>query len=858
MHARRNGAPQHSPDLMIPLAPATSAVRGALLALFGVAALSLQAPGAMAAEAAPAQTQAQASAPHKTYQVAAGPLGAALMSFAGQAGVNLSMDLAKVNGLTTPGLAGSFAVDNGFARLLDKTGLSARRVGEGNYLLEATPLAKTSAAAPAVPAPQAPVAVSTQEAPELAAVTVTARTQNNLTAPARQVTILESEQIEQLRQGSDSLATVLSKVVPGMADSSHTITDYGQTLRGRNMLVLVDGIPLNTNRDSSRNLANISAADIEQVEVLRGSSAIYGSGAAGGIISIRTKRPSGETKAETVVTGVAPLSKLRGAGLGGEVQHYLSGGGDVVDYSVSLGARHVGASFDAKGHRIAPEPSQGDMFDSNIFNAAAKVGVKIDADQRLQFSASRYDASQDSDYASDPSVARLPAGSAPARAIKGLQLDKQNEIKNSMLGLDYENRNLAGSTLAAQLYYRDFFTRFAPFDARAVPVRGANIDQAMQNSKVFGGRLTLKTPIGEDKKTLLIWGADFNQERTDMPIDIFDPKAYDASGGLVFNRTGQLIYMPPVTTRSVGAFAQLQHKLNDQWSLEGGARYDRARASFNDFMPLSQSRVADPKQVNGGTVNYGSWTYNVGTVFAPVKGHELYASYSQGFELPDIGVVVRNATPAFNIGNSNLQPVKTNTYEIGWRGKFSNVQSTVSAFQSQSDLGAVQSFNNGLSLLRTKEKVYGLEGSLDYFSDDDRWSAGGSLTWMKGRELPQGASAYQDMTGFRIPPLKLTAYVEYRPNTRWSHRLQATSYAGKDYRLNDKTSFGRYDTQGYTTVDLISQWKIDPKNRVSVGIENLFNRHYYPLYSQLLRNNNNTSHLPAAGAALRVSYAHTW
>ncbi|HCY5196712.1 TPA: TonB-dependent receptor plug domain-containing protein, partial [Staphylococcus aureus] len=86
-----------------------------------------------------------------------------------------------------------------------------------------------------------------------------------------------------------------------------------------------DGVPLNTNRDSSRNLANINPADIEQIEVLRGSSAIYGSGAAGGIVSIRTKRPSGETRAETIVTGSAPLSRLRGAGLGGEVQHYLSG-----------------------------------------------------------------------------------------------------------------------------------------------------------------------------------------------------------------------------------------------------------------------------------------------------------------------------------------------------------------------------------------------------------------------------------------------------------------------------------------------------------------------------------------------------
>jgi iron complex outermembrane receptor protein len=53
----------------------------------------------------------------------------------------------------------------------------------------------------------------------------------------------------------------------------------------------VDGVPLNTNRDSSRNLANINPADIEQIEVLRGSSAIYGSGAAGGIVSVRTKRP---------------------------------------------------------------------------------------------------------------------------------------------------------------------------------------------------------------------------------------------------------------------------------------------------------------------------------------------------------------------------------------------------------------------------------------------------------------------------------------------------------------------------------------------------------------------------------------
>lgn len=811
----------------------TSPLRAtALAALTLTTAMLLHAPAVYAAE--PATQGAQ-----KTYQVQAGPLGPAVMAFAAQAGVNLSVDLKQLAGLSARGLSGQFSIDGGFAHLLDNSGFGVRQASPGNYVLE--PLSASSTA---------------RDGAELGAVTVTARTQNNLVAPSRQISIVDAEEVQQLRQGSDSLATMLSKVVPGMADSSHTITDYGQTLRGRNMLILVDGIPLNTNRDSSRNLANINPADIAQIEVLRGSSAIYGSGAAGGIVSVRTKRPSGETKAETIVTSSTPLYHPKGAGIGGEVQHYLSGGGEVIDYSVSLGARHVGGSFDAKGNRIAPEPSQGDLFDSNIYNASAKIGFKLDADQRLQFSASHYNAKQDTDYASDPSVARLPAGSAAARPIKGLVLADQNQIKNTMLGLDYENRNIAGSTLAAQLYYRDFHTRFAPFDARAVPVRGANVDQSMQNSDVLGGRLTLKTPLGKEKDTLLIWGADFNHERTDMPIDIFDPKVYDATGGLVFQKIGRLIYMPPVTTRSLGAFAQLQHKFNEQWSLEGGARYDRAQASFNDFTPLSQSKVPSPQSVSGGTVKYDAWTYNLGTVFNPVKGQEIYASYSQGFELPDIGVVVRNATLGFNIGNSNLQAVKTNTVEIGWRGKFSNLLANLGGFQSQSDLGAVQSFNNGLTLLRTTEKIHGIEGGLDYFSD--HWSAGGSFTWMKGRERLQTAGNYQGMTGFRIPPLKLTAYVEYRPNARWSHRLQATSYAAKDYRLDGKTSFGRYDTRGYTTVDLISQWKIDPKNRVSVGVENLFNRHYFPLYSQLLRSNNNTSRLPAAGAVLRVSYAHTW
>src|SRR3546814_20587877 len=90
-----------------------------------------------------------------------------------------------------------------------------------------------------------------------------------------------------------------------------------------------------------------------------------------------------------------------------------------------------------------------------------------------------------------------------------------------------------------------------------------------------------------------------------MPLDVFDSDIYDASRGLHFQKTGTLTYMPPITTRSLGGFAHLEHRLNEQWAVQVGGRYDRASARFDDFVPLSQSHVDDPRSVAGGTVKYG-------------------------------------------------------------------------------------------------------------------------------------------------------------------------------------------------------------------------------------------------------------
>ena len=776
----------------------------------------------------------------------AAPLGEAINALAQQSSVQVIFASDLGAGRNAPAVKGRFTPEEALQTLLKDSGLQVQAKDERTFVIVAQGAPASSPVTQSVPV-------------EMAQMEITAsRTSSSLVSATRQSTVLEHEQLQELRQGSDSLATVLAKAIPGMSDSSRTITEYGQTLRGRSMLVMVDGVPLNTNRDSSRNLANIDPALIERVEVIRGSSAIYGSGATGGIISITTRPAGGENRAETSLSATSPLTRLGSDGLGGQFQQYFAGSQGAVDYAFDFGTRHIGASYDAHGDRIAPEPSQGDLFDSNIYNIGGKLGLHIDENQRIQLAVSHYDARQDTDYATDPSVAKLPAGSVPANAIKGLDLDEQNRIRNTLVNLEYENLDILGSRLSAQMYYRDYFTRFTPFDARAVATRGGNVDQIMQNSEVFGSRLTLRTPLGDSGSTELVWGGDYNQERSDMPLDVFDPAVYDASGGLVFDKSGKLTYMPPLRTRSAGAFAQLQHRFDEHWSVDGGLRYEYSTAEFDDFVPLSESTAASPVAVKGGEVHYDALLSNLGIVYSPVLGQEIYASFSQGFQLPDVGIQLRNARRGFDIGASNLEPVKTNNYELGWRGELgSNTLGTLALFYTTSKLGDVQSFNNGLILTRTKERIYGAEASADWLSDDAVWGAGGSATWMRGREKPDG-KGWQDMTGYRVPPLKLTAYVQYKPTLEWSNRLQATFFDAKDYRLDGVDSFGRHQVSSYTTVDLVSQYQISADDKVSVGIQNLFNRDYYPLYSQLLRNNNNTSHLPAPGTVLTASYTHDW
>ena len=683
--------------------------------------------------------------------------------------------------------------------------------------------------------------------PALPTVVVSAtRSEEDLSTVPASVTVIDREQIEAQSRTARTLAEVLGKLVPGLALGVGSQTNTSQTLRGRGLLVLIDGIPQTTIRNASRDLYTIDPSAVERIEIIRGASAMYGQGGAGGVVNIITRAPApGEASYSSSVGMSSSLTHASDEGLGGHLRQFASARSGDVYYLLSAALEHVGGAYDADSERIAPDPSQGDLYDTSSFNLLGKLGWVRD-DQRLELVANRFRSRQDTDFVSDPSVNVLPPGSVPARALRGLQLEQQGETENDVLSLGYRHADLGGSSVDAQLYHRDYYTRFFPFDGRPFAAWNS-IAQSYVESEVTGARLAIDTPLfATDDALSLLWGVDLSEETTAQRAATFDPQAFDATRGLVFVPVADRGLVPPLRHRQLGAFAQLEWTPGERWTLRGGARHERVELHVDDFVTLGQGH-----QIPGGTVDYSSTVANVGAVFDASDEVQLYAAYSEGFSLPDIGLILRGASPGFDVSRSSLEPIEVQDHEIGVRGDWRDLQGSLSLFYSRSDLGVT---SNGFSanVVRSPERTYGAEIAVDAWIGENLM-VGGSFTWIEGENDPGRTGDYVALNGWRIPPTKFVAYLEHATLPGWTNRLQLVHSGDRDRAADAGVGYGGRAVESFSVVDLLSTVDVGP-GQLGIGVENLFNEDYHNVYAQLLVNSRNETHFKAPGRTLRLDY----
>lgn len=694
------------------------------------------------------------------------------------------------------------------------------------------------------PSQQEEETIAGDEDEEEVVVTATRTEENQLNVP-RSVTVIPRESIEQQANLNPNLGNILGKLVPGFGPPSDRAFT-GASLRGRDTSVLIDGVPQDTNsRDFDRDLRTIDPSAIERVEVLRGPTAIYGAEATGGVINIITRRASQARVTSRVAIGTsAALGKLEGESFGFPLEYSLSGREGRVDYTLSLARTTTGSSFDSAGDRI---PIIQGTDDSTSFNGLAKLGVDLDAQQRLQFSLNYFNSERETDIISDPIVNQIP-GVQKARAREVGTLDfigtEPQSDRNTVLNLNYSHKNIFGSQVQGQLYYRDNTSRTDPRDRRN---RQQGIFQGVLDSQNWGGRLQINTPLA--KTASLLWGLDYTNEDTESTRNLFDPTEYDATNGRVYRKTGEVTSIPPYQLSSLGLFAQAQWDIGDRFILSGGLRHERADFQVGDYTTLFGD------DVQGGERDFNATVFNVGAVYKATRNISLFANFAQGFSVPDFGSILFAAPAGLNIGGDQVltEPQRVNSYEVGVKGQWSSVQASLSGFYSTSKLGTSFVFDeesNFYDVVRSPERTYGIEATLDV-QVSKAWQIGGSASLVEGEFDEEDTGDYTALTGLRIPPLKLVAYVENETLPGWRNRLQALFVGNRDRAFKDDV-----DPSGvtnYFTVDYISSIRLGGGS-LQIGIENLFDIQYFPAYAQRLSGLDETFNSAGRGRTVSVRY----
>lgn len=772
-------------------------------------------------------------------------LATGLKAFAVQTNLQVLYEAELASGLATLGVAGTMSPREAVGRLLEGTNLVYTFTDAKTVVLQKAEPARRAEGL-AAPSPDSPVSLHMPIRVGEVEVTAT-RSERPVAGVPEAVTVITREAIEQQAILSRSLVDFLGKLVPGLAAGSQSLSNTGQTLRGRNVLVLIDGVPQSTLRNAARDLSTIDPSAIERIEIVRGATSIYGDGATGGIIHILTKKP-GEGKPSLtteVLANTAPTNPT--SGVGGRVVQSVAAKEGIFDYSLSGSYERVGGLYDARASRIPPDllSAQGGLADLHTYNLFGKFGLDL-GPQRLQLSIDHYDAQQDSDYVTD--FANSRAGKGVTK--KGLVIDEQSGTRNTVINLEYSRANLLGSKVFAQGYYRDYMTRFFPFDGRTNAALGNNIIQSRVLSEKWGGRLTVETPlpVATAFKPIVTWGMDAAQEKTSQRVALMNPTVYANSGQVVFQQAGDRIWVPPMTQRNLGLYAQLELKLHERWLVRGGVRHERIGVETEAFTTLRGRNIAS------GSRDFSATVVNAGTVVYVTDAVNVFANYSQGFSIPDVGLIIRDAPAGFSFSDSQLEPIKVDQYEVGVRGDWSQVQASLVGFYNESLLG-VTSAGFFANVVRAPERVYGVEGTVDVQWSD--WSLGGTATYVEGKNDVNQSGNYKYLNGFRIPPLKATAYVEHLtvPEWKWRNRLQVLYSGTRDPGLGTAV-FGGRPVHSFTVLDLISTAKAGP-GTVRFGVENLLNSQYYLPVAQLQRVGI-PSLTAARGTVITLGYVITW
>ena len=674
------------------------------------------------------------------------------------------------------------------------------------------------------------------------------------------IDIIGKDALDQQLAMAGSVTDAVANLTPSFSPTRQKLSGAGETLRGRSPLYAINGIPQSTPlRDGSRDGFTIDGFFVDRVELIYGSNALQGIGGTGGIVNQVTVGASTEEgiSGRTLLQGTAD-NDFSKAGMGGKLAGLVQYKAGAFDATIGAAYEIRGVFSDAKGRPIGLNLTQGETQDSKTLSLFGRFGYELSSSARIDLIASRFELKGDGDYVA---IAGSRTLGTPTSAVRGNPPGKSAQNRTESVALSLTDTDLGGGNLVSQIFFnrsRDTFggeiaTQAAFQDIRIAPI-GTLFDQSQNRSRKFGGKLSYERGLpGFDDLTLTL-GFDALWDTTEQRL-------------IATGRT----WVPPTDFRSLAPFAQANLKLFDGLiRVAGGARYENVKITIDDYTTLATTTT--PRggvSVAGGSPTFDDVLINGGVIIEPIDGIRAYASYAEGFTVPDVGRITRSiGTAGVDIDTFlDISPIVSNNREIGFEVKRGPLDASASYFWSSSDKGQllIARPDRTFDVQRLRVEIQGLELNLGIQTPIDGLKLNVGYAHLIGRfdsdAVPDGI-VDSDLDGTNISPDRLNLAANYNSGP-FSARIQTQVYfkrrfdskarAADDANPLRPLKLSDNDFGGYTLTDANVRYQTGIGG-ISLSVQNLFNKQYIDYSSDTRLPTDQLSYFAGRGRTVTLGW----
>ncbi|HYK91839.1 MAG TPA: TonB-dependent receptor [Acidobacteriota bacterium] len=581
------------------------------------------------------------------------------------------------------------------------------------------------------------------------------------------------------------------KLVPGIkvdnqADGERVhISIRGQGLlteRGiRGIKVLLDGLPVNDPTGFAPDLFDVDWSTVQRVEVFRGpASALYGGGAAGGVINITTRDG-----------GAPPYS--------GDASI------DAGSYGFWKALAEVGGTVHDFNYRISASRNQGDGYrDHTAFDATNLYGkFRWTPGKSVRLTAILAGTSFVNENAEGLNLDWLLQDRRMANP-DALAFNEYQRTRRVTGGLTGQVAVRENQDLQFSLYYRHTLWRESV--PSSVQHRSYDTPGGILQYNIHSGKGWLKNHFS--------LGGDFDWQSI---------REYRHPNLRLAQEGPALLSLQDIRQRGAGFYFLDRVELGSQWGLTFDVRSDRIRNELTDRLKAGGTDLS-------GSADYVKATGRAGLSWNPRQDFGLYTSWGQGF-LPPATEELANNPDQLGGFNRNLVPATSRGEEVGARGSLGRrLFYDVALFHLATD----NDFGRYRVSSRPLETFYQNAGS------SRRYGLEGAGSWYPAATLAlRVAYTYSDFKYTRIRSLFGDFTNTYMPNSPVHQACVDLEYAplrlivlGVESEIVSKSYVDQTNltwADGYALLHprLGVRWKKDKyRAEIALSVRNLFNKEY--------------------------------